>query len=660
MLSLLLFQRIAELFLMIFMGWIVVKVGVLQTEDSRCLSMILLYIIAPSVFFNAFQIERTPEVLSMMAFSAVLALIFNVLLILLGDLSAKLLHLDVVEEASIIYPNSGNMAIPLVSAIFGTEWVVFVTLYNMIQNLFVWTHCRMFVSGERKVSLRKILLNINILAILAGALMFFLNIQLPGIVHNALTSVGNMIGPAAMIIVGIMFFTLGAEMSMSPMGERVGAMLTKSRSVPLIIGVGFLLGFLITISEPDLQVLANQVPSIPNMTLILSVAAGVGLFLVVAFLRMLLGIALPKLLVVFYGLIFVLAAFVPKEFLSVAFDSGGVTTGPITVPFIMALGVGVAAIRSDRHAADDSFGLVALCSIGPILAVLILGIAFQASDSTYVPPILPNVSDSVELWQLFHEGLPTYIKEIATSLLPIIAMFGVFQLAALKLDRRTLGRIGVGLAYTYLGLVLFLAGANIGFMPAGNYLGQVLAGQSFRWLLVPIGMLIGYFIVKAEPAVYVLNKQVEEVTDGAISASTMGAALSAGVSLSVGLAMVRVLTGISILWFLIPGYAFAIGISFVVPKLYTAIAFDAGGVASGPMTATFLLPLAQGACVAVGGNIVTDAFGVVAMVAMTPLITVQLMGLMAQLKQRRARQAQPVSAAALAFADLPDDAIIEL
>ena len=443
---------------------------------------------------------------------------------------------------------------------------------------------------------------------------------------------------AAMIIVGIMFFTLGAEMSMSPMGERVGAMLTKSRSVPLIIGVGFLLGFLITISEPDLQVLANQVPSIPNMTLILSVAAGVGLFLVVAFLRMLLGIALPKLLVVFYGLIFVLAAFVPKEFLSVAFDSGGVTTGPITVPFIMALGVGVAAIRSDRHAADDSFGLVALCSIGPILAVLILGIAFQASDSTYVPPILPNVSDSVELWQLFHEGLPTYIKEIATSLLPIIAMFGVFQLAALKLDRRTLGRIGVGLAYTYLGLVLFLAGANIGFMPAGNYLGQVLAGQSFRWLLVPIGMLIGYFIVKAEPAVYVLNKQVEEVTDGAISASTMGAALSAGVSLSVGLAMVRVLTGISILWFLIPGYAFAIGISFVVPKLYTAIAFDAGGVASGPMTATFLLPFAMGACSALGGNMMTDAFGIVAMVAMTPLVTIQTMGLYSQIQHALARR----------------------
>ncbi len=465
---------------------------------------------------------------------------------------------------------------------------------------------------------------------------------------------------AAMIVVGIMFFTLGAEMSMTPMGERVGAVITKSRRLPVVLGIGFLLGFLITISEPDLQVLANQVPSIPNRTLILSVAAGVGLFLVFAFLRMLLGIALPKLLVLFYGIIFVLAAFVPKEFLAVAFDSGGVTTGPMTVPFIMALGVGVSAIRGDRHAADDSFGLVAMCSVGPILAVLLLGIVFRASDSTYIPPVLPEVSDSVELWQLFHVSLPTYLKEIAGSLLPIIVMFGVFQAAALHLDKRTLSRIAVGLAYTYVGLVLFLTGANVGFMPAGNYLGQVLAGQSFRWIIIPIGMLIGYFIVKAEPAVYVLNKQVEEVTDGAISARAMGTALSAGVSISVGLAMVRVLTGISILWFLIPGYAVAIGIAFVVPKLFTAIAFDAGGVASGPMTATFLLPLAQGACAAVGGNIVTDAFGVVAMVAMTPLITVQLMGLAAQLRTRKARPAQPAAVGAAAFADWPDDAIIEL
>ena len=462
-----------------------------------------------------------------------------------------------------------------------------------------------------------------------------------------------------MLIAGMGLFTLGSEMSMIPLGQAVGSEITRRKKVWIITVVGFLIGMIITVAEPDLQVLANQVPAIENNVIIWSVAVGVGVFLVIALLRIVLGIQLRWLLIGFYAIVFTLAMFVSPDFWAVAFDSGGVTTGPMTVPFIMALGVGVSSIRGDRHAADDSFGLVAMCSIGPILAVLTLGIAFRAADSTYIPPVLPEVADSVELWQLFREGLPTYLAEIARSLLPIVLMFGAFQLIALRLDRRTLGRIGVGLVYTYIGLVLFLTGANVGFMPAGNYLGQVLTGGGMRWVIIPIGMLIGYFIVKAEPAVYVLNKQVEEVTDGAISAKAMGMALSAGVSISVGLAMVRVLTGISILWFLIPGYAFAIGISFVVPKLFTAIAFDAGGVASGPMTATFLLPLAQGACVAVGGNIVTDAFGVVAMVAMTPLITVQLMGLVAQLRTRKARRLQPAAMGA-AFGGLPDDDIIEL
>ena len=470
---------------------------------------------------------------------------------------------------------------------------------------------------------------------------------------------------AAMIVVGIMFFTLGAEMSMTPMGERVGAVITKSRKLPVILGIGFLLGFLITISEPDLQVLANQVPSIPNRTLILSVAAGVGLFLVFAFLRMLIGISLPKLLVLFYGMIFLLAAFVPKEFLAVAFDSGGVTTGPMTVPFIMALGVGVSSIRGDRHAADDSFGLVALCSIGPILAVMILSMIFKADSSAYTPPVIPEIGDSKELFLLFARELPAYMKEIAVSLLPIILFFMIFQIFMLKLTIRKLKKIAIGLVYTYAGLVLFLTGVNVGFMPAGNYLGQVLAKSAHPLFLVPIAMIMGYFIVKAEPAVYVLNKQVEEITDGAISSKAMGMGLSLGVAVSLGLAMVRVLTGISILWFLIPGYAIALGISFFVPKIYTAIAFDSGGVASGPMTAAFLLPMAQGACSALGGNIVTDAFGVVAMVAMTPLITIQVMGLASRIRAKRGVQegmsaAHGQSGAYAAFELLDDDAIIEL
>ncbi len=462
---------------------------------------------------------------------------------------------------------------------------------------------------------------------------------------------------AAMIMAGMMFFTLGAEASMTPMGERVGTAVTRSRRLPVIVLTGFLLGFLITISEPDLQVLAGQVPAVPNLTLILSVAAGVGVFLVVALLRMLFGVALPPLLVFFYGVVFALAFFVPKDFLAVAFDSGGVTTGPMTVPFIMALGVGISAIRSDRHAAADSFGLVALCSIGPILAVLALGMIFRPEEGAYTAPVLPDISDSVELWALFQDGLPTYMKEIALSLLPITALFGVFQAVSLRLSLRTLKKIGVGLVYTYAGLVLFLTGANVGFMPAGNYLGQVMASLDARWIIVPVGMVIGYFIVKAEPAVYVLNRQVEEITDGAIPSSAMGASLSIGVAASIGLAMVRVLTGVSILWFLIPGYAIAIALSFFVPKIFTAIAFDSGGVASGPMTAAFLLPFAQGACAAVGGNIVTDAFGVVAMVAMTPLIAIQVLGVVYQARRGAGAKAVP---AAPSFEDLDDDAIIEL
>ncbi len=461
-----------------------------------------------------------------------------------------------------------------------------------------------------------------------------------------------------LLIAGIVFFTLGAELAMSPMGERVGTAMTQSKKLWVVVALSFLLGFIITISEPDLQVLAQQVPAVPNLTLILAVACGVGVFLVVALLRMLFSIALPPFLVCFYAVIFILAFFVPKEFLSVAFDSGGVTTGPMTVPFIMALGVGISATRSDRHAADDSFGLVALCSIGPILAVMMLGMIYNPDSAAYTPPVIPEIADSKQLWNLFAIELPTYMKEIALSLLPIVLFFAVFQALILKLSGRNLTRILIGLVYTYIGLVLFLTGVNVGFMPAGNYLGQVLAGLSHPWVIVPIAVVMGYFIVKAEPAVYVLNKQVEEITDGAISARAMGTALSAGVAISLGIAMVRVLTGISILWILIPGYTIALVISFFVPKIYTAIAFDSGGVASGPMTAAFLLPLAQGACVALGGNIVTDAFGVVAMVAMTPLITIQVMGLYSKLAEKKKTAAVPTPA--YAFDLLDDDAIIEL
>ncbi len=447
---------------------------------------------------------------------------------------------------------------------------------------------------------------------------------------------------------------------MTPIGEKIGSCITKSRNVFLIVIVSFLLGFFITIAEPDLQVLAQQVPSVPNLTLILAVAIGVGLFLVLGLLRMLFGIALNHLLLFFYIFVFILTFFIPKSFLAVAFDSGGVTTGPITVPFIIALGLGVSAIRSDRHAADDSFGLVALGSVGPILAVMILSLFYKTDSLDFVPTASPDIQNSVELFDYYLSAFPHYIKEISISLLPIILFFFVFQVFFLKLDKTTLIKIIVGLLYTYIGLILFLTGVNVGFMFAGNYLGQMLTQIDNVWFLVPLAMIMGYFVVKAEPAVYVLNKQVEEITDGGISSTLMGRSLSIGVAVSLGVAMVRVITQISIMWFLVPGYLIAIVISFFVPKLYTAIAFDSGGVASGPMTAAFLLPFTQGVCYAMGGNVEEDAFGVVALVAMTPLITIQILGLISRFKKYDKIEQLSAPVSTTPFDAFADDAIIEL
>lgn len=431
---------------------------------------------------------------------------------------------------------------------------------------------------------------------------------------------------AGLLIVGMSLFNLGAEMAMTPLGERVGVAITKTRKLWIIVPVCFLIGMIITISEPDLTVLASQVPSIPNNVLIYSVAVGVGLFLVVALLRIIIGVRLSYLLIFFYAVVFGIACFAPGEFLAVAYDSGGVTTGPMTVPFIMALGVGISSIRTDKHAEHDSFGMVALCSIGPILAVLVLSLVYRPNNSAYTLATLPEIADTRELCLLFLEALPHYFKEVFLSLAPIIGFFIVFQFVSLKLSVRALLKYVVGLAYTYVGLSLFLTGVNVGFMPVGSVMGQLLGASEYRWLLVPIGMLVGYFIVAAEPAVHVLNKQVETITAGAISQRAMSLSLSIGVSVSLGLAMLRVLTGISIMWLLVPGYAVALILTFFVPRIFTGIAFDSGGVASGPMTATFALPFAMGACAAMGGNVMQDAFGVVAMVAMTPLITIQIMG----------------------------------
>jgi len=429
-----------------------------------------------------------------------------------------------------------------------------------------------------------------------------------------------------LLILGMSFFTVGSGISMEPLGEGIGKSLNKSNKIIIPLVICGVLGFLITVSEPDLQVLAEQVPTIPNAMLINCVGIGVGVFLSITLVRNKKNIPIRNLLLIFYILVMGLVFFAPKEFVPTAFDSGGVTTGPITVPFIMALGAGLASVQKGKHSGENSFGLVALCSIGPILSVLLLSIFYKPQPSVTAYEIT-SITTTTEAFGQFARALPVYAKEVAIAFVPIVFVFIIFQLTSRKLHIHNILKMSVGFVYTYIGLVMFLTGANVGFMPAGRLIGSMIAGDAFKHLLVPIGMMMGYFVVSAEPAVHSLKRQVSEITNGAISQKSVAVALSVGVSVSVGVSMLRVLTGIPIMPFLFFGYAISLIISFFVPSIYTGIAFDSGGVASGPMTSTFMLPFAMGACEAVGGNMMTDAFGIVAMIAMTPLITIQTLGL---------------------------------
>ena len=440
------------------------------------------------------------------------------------------------------------------------------------------------------------------------------------------------------LVFGMGLFTLGADTAMTPIGEYVGASVVKTKKLWLIIPVYFIVGVLITIAEPDLQVLATQLSgAVDKWTLIIAVGVGVGTFMAIAFLRTVLNVKLSYILIFFYTVIFILAIFVPESFVPMAFDSGGVTTGPMSVPFIMAMGTGVANIRTDKKNSTDGFGMTALCSIGPILSVMIIGLMIKPQSFTWQGEV-PAINNSKDLLVLFGRALPVYMVEVGIALLPIVGFFFLFNLFGNKVSKSRMIQILIGILYAYIGLVFFLTGVNVGFLPVGNELGVLLGNLSFNWIVVPIGVVLGFFVVAAEPAVHVLCKQVYEMTAGAISKKALRFSLMMGVGVSIGIAMLRILFHIPIMYFLIPGYVIALVLTFVVPETFTAIAFDSGGVASGAMTASFLLPLTLGVCNAVGGNIATEGYGVVAMVAMTPLITIQILGLIYKIKIRSAKK----------------------
>jgi hypothetical protein len=449
---------------------------------------------------------------------------------------------------------------------------------------------------------------------------------------------------AVLLVVGIGFFSMGADIAMTPMGAHVGSGLSKQRKLGLLLSVCFVLGLLITIAEPDLTVLAGQVSAVMNGTvLIYAVGIGVGAFLVVAILRIVFKVQLSYILMLFYMLLFAMALLLVvrgnDNLLPLAFDSGGVTTGPITVPFLMALCVGISSVLGDRRSKENSFGMVALCSVGPVLAVLVLGI-FSSRDMVYE---VPDYTVSGDIWGAYIHHFSVVAAEVAVALGLIVVFFLVCQVLFLKLPWKRLLKIGIGVIFTYIGLVVFLTGVNVGFMPIGYKLGVALSKLN-RWVLTGFGFLVGVLVVLAEPAIHVLNQQVEEVTGGLVTKKSMLLGLCIGVGTAIALSVVRIVFDFSLVYYVIPGYFVSLALSLFVPPVYTAIAFDSGGVASGPMTSGFILPFATGICVALQGEaaVLRDAFGVVALVAMAPLITIQLLGFKSiidrRMKERRAMQ----------------------
>ncbi|MCF6463205.1 DUF1538 domain-containing protein [Clostridium sp. Cult1] len=444
---------------------------------------------------------------------------------------------------------------------------------------------------------------------------------------------------AILVIIGLGIFLFGAEIGISPIGNLMGETIAKTNKSYIVGILGFVLGFFITVAEPDLQILASQVNSatggiIPSYLILIVVSIGVGIMVSIGLLRILYEKPLNKLFTIVYSIILILGFWVSEEFLAISVDASGATTGAMTTPFILALGLGVSQLKGGTTSEEDSFGLVGIASTGPILAIMLLNIIIgQNNIQGQAEAFIPNIG----ILSPYISQFPILMKESLLTLLPLFILFIIFNKSKFKLTKRKKNRIYKGLLYTYIGLTLFLVGVNAGFMEVGRVMGNGIANLESNWLLPAVGFLLGMVVVLAEPAVYVLTEQVEEVTAGHIKKKIILGTLSIGIAFAVTMSMFRIMIPSLKLWhFLLPGFAIAIFLSYRVPPIFVGIAYDSGGVASGPMTATFILAFAQGAANAMPtANVLIDGFGVIAMVAMTPLVAIQILGLLFKIKAKR-------------------------
>jgi hypothetical protein len=443
------------------------------------------------------------------------------------------------------------------------------------------------------------------------------------------------------IVVGLTLFLIGVDLGITPIGNAIGAAMAKTNKLLIVAVSGLLLGFFVSIAEPDLHILAAQVgfvtgDLISKWTIVIIVSIGIAIMLSLGLIRIVYNFPLYKLLTIFYGIIFILALFTSKEFLAISFDASGATTGALTVPFILALAMGVSRLKKDSKASEkDSFGLVAIASIGAILSVMILSI-ISKTDKITASMIYDETKSSSILQPFIHEFTDVII-EIFWALFPILVIFLLLQKISFQLSKTAVRKILIGMIFTFIGMTLFLVGVNSGFMDVGSKVGYTLASLDNKIFVVLVGFILGFVTILAEPAVYVLTRQIEDVTSGYVKRRSVLVFLSIGVGIAVTLSVLRILIPKLQLWhYLLPGYIICIGMSYIVPKLFVGIAFDSGGVASGPMTATFILAYIQGAADSIEhADVLIDGFGMIAMVAMTPIIALQILGLFFKIKSKR-------------------------
>ncbi len=446
---------------------------------------------------------------------------------------------------------------------------------------------------------------------------------------------------AILIVAGLTIFLLGVDIGITQIGSLMGSAIAKTNKLAVVIAAGLVLGFVISVAEPDLHILAQQVDSVTagnigKNGIVVVVSAGIALMLALGFLRILYNLHIKKIFTILYFIVFLLAYFTPTEFMAISFDASGATTGAVTVPFILALAAGVSALKKDSKASEiDSFGMVGIASVGAIIGVMLMGILSKTEKLTGALPV--NDASYHSIMAPFFAKVPSISLEVISALLPVIIIFAVFQKISFRLSSRAVIRITNGLVYAFVGLVLFLVGVNGGFMEVGSLIGRNLTMIENKIYLISVGFILGLVTVLAEPAVYVLTHQIENVTSGYVKRSLVMGTLSIGVGAAVVFAVVNILSPRLNIWhFLLPGYIISIALSYYVPRLFVGIAFDSGGVASGPMTATFVLAFAQGVADAVDtASILSDGFGVIAMVAMTPIIALQLLGAAFQMKSKK-------------------------